>query len=402
MALKLSSTNPDFSFLIRKRKLPEGSSMQIREIGSKLCYGWYSTDDQYCLYYQDFNKNDEKGEFEKLKDEYALKIIYSFFGDTIKLEDKMDIIGYSHKLELNMIYIGSIKMINKIKKFLDNVEIIIEYICDKYYKISLASEISLNYLMNTVALVFLFIALMNRNLENINNDMVEKYINVINKLDTPFYVRYLFSLEMFKSKKIFNQYKNDLENTQKYKINLSFGNTHEQRVDFIRDQLDFKCPILDIGCGEGSYVTRFSKKVERYYAVDNDPEMLKIVGNKLAKYEIENVIVSDNFEDLVDEKVDIILTEVIEHMSKNEAEDLIRKILHTINFNKFIITTPNRTFNKYYLLDGFRHEDHKWEMSEMEFKNWIDSVMDDYKYEFVGIGCQVNNIPSTQGVIIYS
>ncbi|MNI90426.1 hypothetical protein D3C73_1479450 [compost metagenome] len=96
------------------------------------------------------------------------------------------------------------------------------------------------------------------------------------------------------------------------------------------------------------------------------------------------------------------MTEVVEHMSQEEAGQLIRQICTQVDFDKFIITTPNADFNRYYELSGFRHDDHKWEMGEEMFQRWMRDVIKetDLQAEFVAVGDGVNDIKTTQGVIL--
>jgi hypothetical protein len=76
--------------------------------------------------------------------------------------------------------------------------------------------------------------------------------------------------------------------------------------------------------------------------------------------------------------------------------------LRHIDFEYFIITTPNADFNQFYELDGFRHDDHKWEMGKDAFQQWFSNVIKGVgvNTEFVDIGDAVNGIHTTQGVIV--
>lgn len=100
--------------------------------------------------------------------------------------------------------------------------------------------------------------------------------------------------------------------------------------------------------------------------------------------------------------MDVILTEVIEHMPTKMARKLIRKIVQHIDFATFIITTPNSEFNTFYGLEGFRHDDHDWEMSTAEFQTWLIEMIDEkiVTIEFYAIGDAVNGIHTTQGAIL--
>ncbi|UUZ92399.1 class I SAM-dependent methyltransferase [Paenibacillus sp. P25] len=209
------------------------------------------------------------------------------------------------------------------------------------------------------------------------------------------------------SKDRFRKYKAEIEKTGRYDIQFDFGGTALQRRNYIARALPFNKSILDIGCGEGFYAIPFAGKIEGgYYAVDINEEVLESVRRKAGSKEIDNIATYpsvDRFlEEYNGEQVDVIMTEVIEHMSPDEAKQLIRQICRHVDFDHFIITTPNSDFNRFYELSGFRHEDHKWEMGQEAFRQWFLEVLEEsgLHYEFVALGDGVNNIRTTQGVIL--
>jgi hypothetical protein len=110
------------------------------------------------------------------------------------------------------------------------------------------------------------------------------------------------------------------------------------------------------------------------------------------------------YTDNAEEQVNIILTEVIEHNSMDEAKALITKAL-SYNFNKLIITTPNVEFNPFYSMeDTFRHEDHCFELTRDEFRSLITSCIEGNKVnvEYFYLGDSLNGIQPTQGCIIFN
>ena len=102
--------------------------------------------------------------------------------------------------------------------------------------------------------------------------------------------------------------------------------------DYIGSKLSFNKSILDIGCGEGYYAIPFAGKLESsYYAVDIDDELLEVVKRKAESKQIDNISTFCSIDQFLEtynnEQVDIILTEVIEHMSTEEAKALILHIM---------------------------------------------------------------------------
>jgi hypothetical protein len=71
---------------------------------------------------------------------------------------------------------------------------------------------------------------------------------------------------------------------------------------------------------------------------------------------------------------DVILSEVLEHIEKDEALKLLQA-LRQVEVNKLIITVPNKDFNEFYGMaeTEFRHDDHKWEPT---YDEWVKFLGD--------------------------
>ena len=211
------------------------------------------------------------------------------------------------------------------------------------------------------------------------------------------------------AKSRFEKFKTALEETSRYNIVLKFGVSGVQRREFHREYLAFDKAILDVGCGEGAYALPFAAKLEDhpYYAIDIDPTCLESIKKKAARRNMDNIFLYPSLADFLvtyhEETVDIILTEVIEHMALDQAEKLLNQLLKKVRFATFIVTTPNASFNQFYeLANKFRHDDHQWEMTEEEFQAWMKGILDPYPctYEFVAVGDQVDGISTSLGVIV--
>jgi 2-polyprenyl-3-methyl-5-hydroxy-6-metoxy-1,4-benzoquinol methylase len=238
--------------------------------------------------------------------------------------------------------------------------------------------------------------------------VLDKYIRSLNVIDAPFYIRSLFAHNFLKKRDVFKKYRTAIEQTGRYAIKLEYGGTAMQRRNYIGSVLPFDKPILDIGCGEGFYALPFAGKIEgAYYAVDINEELLNAVARKAAAKEIDNIAVYPSLDRFLEsyngERVDIILTEVIEHMEQEEAAAFLRQICTQVTFDRLVITTPNADFNRFYELEGFRHEDHKWEMGQAMFREWLADTLQglpDIQYEFTSIGDSVDDIHTTQGAVV--
>ncbi|KGL41837.1 SAM-dependent methyltransferase [Listeria newyorkensis] len=411
--IQVKSTNPDFSFLIKKN--PE-SGMMLRQMRKGIAHGWYSATDTYNVYFKDA---DNEISYKKYRDEnfeylnlsrynsniFPLNALGEFF--SLKEPDSRDLPGFTHQFHINMFYIRRIHYVEFFQKYMPNYTFEVEHLSDKNWAVTISTKSSLYDLIHISNLFCLFFAGFSQEHLDITDDLLTKYIKSVQITDPPFYIRNLFVHNFLTTRRSFNQFKSELEATDRYDIQFDFGGTALQRRNFIAHQLSFDKVIVDIGCGEGFYAIPFAEKTKLdYYAIDIDPEMLLITNKKAEKKELDNIITYSSLETFLDntpaEKVDVLLTEVIEHMPTNMAKKLIRKVTQHIDFDTFIITTPNSEFNTFYGLEGFRHDDHDWEMSTAEFQDWLSEIIDEktMTLEFHAIGDAVNGIHTTQGAIL--
>lgn len=414
--VQLKSTNPKFSFIIRKNP---ASGMSVRSIRKGFGYGWYSSEEKYNVYFKDAENDvsykqhkDEKFEYlnvTRFTSPFAiLNIINEFFDATLKKRGEDDVADqFLNEFSILLVNIENPKYIRFFQENFSDFELTAEEKAFKTYFVKVSTSKSIHELLNYVSLFCLFLAFFSEEYLDIDDPLLKKYLTVINTLDAPFYIRYLFGRNFLDTRERFNKFKKELESTSRYTIDFQFGNTAIQRRDQIKKLLAFDKPILDIGCGEGFYAIPFAKSIEShpYYAVDIDEELLRIVDKKAEKAELDNVFTFNSIDAFLEnydgEKVDVILTEVVEHMSIPEATTLIQAVLKNVNFDQFIVTTPNREFNRFYELDGFRHEDHKWEMTTDEFQAWVREICGEgHEVSFFNIGDSVDGVYTTQGALI--
>ena len=412
--MQLRSTNPDFSFLIKKNP---GNGMIFREIRKGTAYGWYSDNETYNIYFKDADNEisfkqhpDEDFEYLNLSRYNSplipLNMITEFLGSLVKKDNERDIPGFRNTLMINMLHLQRIHYIAFFQKHFRDFDFKIEGISDKSYKLEISTEKPLEELINVSSVLFLFFAMFGKEYIDIPDSMLKKYISSLQRIDAPFYIRNLFVQNFLTSRKRFRDFRDELEQSERYRIRFAFGNTAYQRRDFIKEKLGFNKKIIDIGCGEGFYALNFARNIEHeYIAVDINESLLERVRNNAAKRELDNIFTYTSLESYIEdydnELSDVILTEVIEHMPLEDAETLIRSICRNINFETLIITTPNQEFNKFYELnEELRHDDHKWEFGREEFRNWISGILENEEISYVEIGDKVNDISTTQGVII--
>lgn len=418
--IQVKTTDPGFGYIIRKNP---ASGMQLRGIRKGTAFGWYSDNDNaYNVFFKDADNAVSFGdqEFEYLNTSrynspmFVLNAISEFFSAPVKEQIEIDNDGTEKSFFVNMVDIRSILQIRHFEKYFPDFKIDIMLHTAKTFSVTITTEKSFHLLFNYVNLLMMFIALTSDEYIQLDTGAVEKYLNSIERLDAPFFIRYLFSRNVFRSKGQFDKYKKRLENSNLYEsVKMEYGDTSIQRRNAIRPQLMFDKPILDVGCGEGFYAIPFSQNLKdgnTYHAVDIEKELTDKIVKKTKKHNISNMSVYNHIDEFLktynNETVDVILTEVIEHMPIEESKKLIQKIIKAVNFDKFIITVPNQDFNKFYMIedDEFRHDDHDWEPTENEFKTFIETeipgVFDMFNIEFMNIGDTVNGISTSIGCIV--
>ncbi|QKE73851.1 methyltransferase domain-containing protein [Arthrobacter citreus] len=415
---QLSSTNPDFSYIIAKNP---GSGMSIKTIRKGNAFAWYSTEDTYNVYFKDADneisyKEQAEEMFEYLNTTrycstlFPLNAINSFFSSTLKKLHEKDLGEYKHGVLINAIHVKYVSYLNYFQRHLNEFDLSFEELASRTYQLRIqTTSKTIHELLHYTTVLCVFLSIVSDEYIDFTDDVIRKYITSMQVIDAPYYIRYLFARNVLNSRKKFLAFKNELEKTSHYEIDFKFGNTAKQRQDWISEQLKFEDAILDIGCGEGAYAIPYSKKINEhdYFAIDIDPEIRERLKYKINNKEIENIAIYESLSHFLefydyDLNVDVLLTEVIEHMSVKDATKLVKSVLSKVNFDNFIITTPNAEFNGLYQLDGFRHDDHKWEMTKEEFVKWIDSILSNskYSYTFSSVGDCVDGVSLSQAVVI--
>jgi len=413
--VQVKSTNPQLSYLLRKNP---GAGMLLRPIRQGMAYGWYSDEATFNVYFKDAD-NDisykrQAGEsFEYLNVSryntplFPLNAVNEFLSAPFKAWDDRDVEGHEHVFYIHLIYVDRVRYIDFFEKHLPEYSFTLRHQVHKSYSLTVTTRRSLYHLLHTVSVLCLFLSLFGDENIDISDSILDKYIRSLNVIDAPFYIRSLFARNFLSSRDRFKKYKADVEQSGRYEIALAYGGTAMQRRSYIAGVLPFDKPIVDIGCGEGFYAIPFAGKIDcAYYAIDINEELVEIVRRKAAARDIDNIALFSSLAHFMEvyngERVDVILTEVIEHMSENEAAALIREICSGLLFDRLIVTTPNADFNRYYELEGFRHEDHKWEMGEAQFRQWFAGAIDGLplQCEFAAIGDRADGIHTTQGVIV--
>ncbi|KAI8979170.1 hypothetical protein BDF20DRAFT_483843 [Mycotypha africana] len=188
----------------------------------------------------------------------------------------------------------------------------------------------------------------------------------------------------------------------------------KQRRNFIEDILRrFEVEsVLDYGCGEAAVlsflITPNERRITHLAGIDIDNEALQSAIENCQPWEddYKNLRLLSLTVDIYKGSIDIpddrfkgfeaiICTEVIEHVSPDVLNNFFKLTLDIYKPKILIVTTPNAEYNVYFpeLHYGtagaiFRHDDHKFEWTRQEFRDWCDMGAKKYGYEveYHGIG----------------
>ncbi|XP_057697619.1 small RNA 2'-O-methyltransferase [Corythoichthys intestinalis] len=181
---------------------------------------------------------------------------------------------------------------------------------------------------------------------------------------------------------------------------------HTQRHDFVVDFVRRTNPkkVADLGCGECSLLQklRFHRQIELLVGVDINGEKLRKKMHRLAPISTDylqppaNQLCVQLYQGSVTQKdarfrgFDLITSiELIEHLALNDLEQFSKVVFGYMAPQTVIISTPNSEFNPLFPgLLGFRHNDHKFEWTRVEFQSWSLKVclVFGYMAEFTGVG----------------
>lgn len=242
----------------------------------------------------------------------------------------------------------------------------------------------------------------------IDDHFAIKYARILTNLEkVPYFVFYLFIKRAIKSERqfkdiapMFSEYFAKMGRSAEF----SYYDNYQDRIRFILDQIREEFAVMDIGCGELKYYNQLMRKgfKSNYYAVDKDEDYKTLSESLSNKFEADNLHFFTSVDECTpSEKVTILLTEVIEHNTLEDAKLLIGKAL-SLDYNKIIITTPNVEFNTFYEIEELRHDDHNFELTRNEFRDLIESSTEGMKVtcEFFHLGDKIDGVQPTQAVVI--
>lgn len=416
---QLSSSNQNFSHIISKNP---ASGMIIKTLRKGKCFGWFSENNNFSNYNCYFKDADNEISYSDSEFEYMdttrynssifiNNVINDYFNSCVKKQHELDIDNCgTNKCMINMFICKGVHYLTFFQQFFTDYKFTFEEIAKNCYKLEIETNKSIYSLLNLMNVLGMINSIHNKEMYmDINDDIIQKFIKSINIIKSPYFIRYLFKINFLReSQSKFKRFKLQLDNDN---IQMEFGGTQLMRRNWVESKLTFNNNIFDFGCGEGFYTLTFAKKLKEktnnkiVIAYDTDLNCLDYVNKKALLKQLDNIHVT-NQNNLSLETEDVILIEVLEHMTLEEAKQTL-KALFNQQLNSYIITTPNKDFNEFYKFtdDQTRHEDHKFELTHEEFKTLIIDLVNiesnnSYICEFEHVGDKINGISPTSGCII--
>lgn len=404
--LDVTSKNPDLSWVIFKN--PETQQKNNapfqRSLRKGNVYGWYKDNESFRILFKD--SEHESSFYKNLKNNhldqspYHCAYVYTsmmaeMLSAPIKQQHEKDTVNFN-EIKISTILISSIHMANAFMNyFSEKVKIELTPISKKVYSVIFSGNVTLHYLSNLVQVFCLIQALEDRNIYiDMTEGVLNKYAQALKTINAPYFIVYLFISRCVPD---MNAFKIIQPILQQDGWKLHFGNTQKQRYLEIKKHIDKGNVLHDLGCGELYYSRNLNEFYDTIYAWDTDSHIQERNARFIKKKNLTNIVLKEavtntselNFEG----KTDILITEMLEHMPKEQAGELVIK-LSQLPFRKLIMTVPNKDFNQFYKLETeFRHDDHHWEPTYQETIEWFKQLLpNDERFKIIPIGDAVNNI----------
>lgn len=412
------SENPDLSWVIYKSPLTQQEQKKpfMRPLRKGHAIGWYKDNafKQFRVWFREgqaqssFYKNLDNGYLDQSA--YNCPYVYcaligEMLSSTTKAVHEKDS-EYRNEVKLSAMLVTLPNVAQFfIRYFADKVKIEMNQIARKVYEITFSGQTTLYYLLNLVQVFCLMQSVEDRNIYlDLSASVLTKYATALKQINAPYFIVYLFMSRCVPDAHQFNKIKPVLEQDGWV---LHYGNTQKQRYDAIKKHIQKGAMLNDIGCGELYYSRHFSGSYDNIVAWDADDAIQKRNSTFMLKKNIQNIELKSAFTqksiDSIQSGSDILITEMLEHIPKDEALAVLRALV-TTDFRRMIITLPNHAFNQFYKLEHeFRHDDHCWEPDYDEAVEFIHQATQDVttlKVNVVPVGDGIKGIHVSTMVVI--
>jgi len=209
-----------------------------------------------------------------------------------------------------------------------------------------------------------------------------------------------------------------VEKTEKQKRKETL---HDKRIKLVAEKITESGAerVLDLGCGEGKLIRQLIKQKQFSEIVGMDVSYNELIKAKerlhfeeMSPKQKERINLFQGSLTYKDQRLEgfdaAAVVEVIEHLDLNRLKAFERVLFEFAKPKTVVLTTPNQEFNVMWdKLDAveMRHDDHRFEWTRNEFKEWSNKIGESYNYkvELFSIGDEVENIgaPSQMAIFTY-
>ena len=154
--------------------------------------------------------------------------------------------------------------------------------------------------------------------------------------------------------------------------------------------------VLDLGCGEGQLLARLLEEpqLKSVTGMEVSQRELEVARRKLKPEQRPRVTLLHGSITYRDKRLAgydaAVAMEVVEHIDPPKLDAFREALLGIARPRVLIITTPNFEYNAVFdnPLPRFRHRDHRFEWTRLEFHQWAREAAQKHDYEvaFQGIG----------------
>lgn len=396
--LYIQSDNEHFSYVINKNP---NSGMKGVKLNKGRLFGYFSNSQQYnIVFLEDIDEvafpKYANQEFSYINSSrynsprFISTAIMNYLDSALNKQNAYDVpANYVLYINSVQIYGNSLsRIINQFPEFNININPLI----NDNYSLTIRCHTTLYALLNFMYILAFLITIWDDIYINIDSSLIQRLIRAIQIIDAPYYIRYLIKIYAIHDN--FKQYKENLEQSNRYNILLSPQNNQNIRLTTIASLLSQQNDVIDFGAGEGKLVKYIKNFSHTYYAIENNTTLMPILERNLTKANMQYII-SDTIKYPINKAYEVVMSEVFEHNSLEYMTTLLWQLINDINCKRIILTTPNKEFNQFYALsnDELRHKDHKFEMTYGQLNNYFNQF--NCSYRIINLGDEVNNIPTT-------
>jgi 3' terminal RNA ribose 2'-O-methyltransferase Hen1 len=173
--------------------------------------------------------------------------------------------------------------------------------------------------------------------------------------------------------------------------------------------------VIDLGCGEGNLLRLLIK----------DKTFTRVTGVDVSRMALEQArdkLKIDRLPDAQQKRLSLFqgsltyrdkrfraydaaaLVEVIEHLDENRLDTLAAVIFGDARPGTVVISTPNIEYNEHYNVSRFRHGDHRFEWTRVQFQTWAREIAGRYGYSVsfqdIGEADETLGAPAQMGVFV--